>query len=215
MTGKGRIQIRKAGVKGVRSLTYELGWHGKWRQGKQHNTMILVCAVGGTFLLGTTAKTTGGQALKVDLRPFLARCRIYYCGHVLRKPTRKRNGSCHEEDRKSIHVHCQWQENYQLQFTSTKQMTVYYNPKRTFSATASMSSHPRSLSPTPLPSVFHHSLKRCSHLVHDCIARKRPQNHFQNSSSSSLFCHAQRELAINCSEQNHSLCCFSCFHFPR
>lgn len=60
----------------------------------------------------------------------------------------------------------------------------------------------------PLPSVLHHSLKRCSHLVHDCIARERPQNHLQNSSSSSLFCHAQRELVINCSDQNHSLCWF-------
>lgn len=71
----------------------------------QHNTMILVRAVGGS-LLGMTSKTAGSQALK-DLRLFLDRYRIYYCGHVLRKPTRKRNGSCHEEDRKSIHVHCQ------------------------------------------------------------------------------------------------------------
>lgn len=57
------------------------------------------------------------------------------------------------------------------------------------------------------------SLKRYSHLVHDCIARERPQNHLQNSSSRSLFCHAQQELVINRSDQNHSLLVSLAFTF--
>lgn len=90
----------------------------------------------------------------------------------------------------------------------TKKERRFTTTPRELFCYSSVSSHPRQLSLMPFPSVFHCSLKRCSHLAHDCIARERPQSHRQNSNSGSLFCHAQRELVINRSDQNHSLCWF-------